>query len=466
MLGSAIEADYVVVGAGAAGMAFTDTLLHHGSSTVAIIDAGAGPGGHWNYSYPFVKLHLPSHHYGVESRVLGNSSLIRGGLNDGLLSMASGADILSYYQDVMEHAFLPTGRVSYFPMTRFDWRGHATSLVTGRRCAVKASKKIVDATYAAVEVPSVHDRKFQIEEGTRCIPINDLIKLSGETHRYCVVGAGKTAVDACLWLLENGTDADCIRWIVPRDAWWIDRSKIQFTSDFFETSFAYIADQMEAIGGATSIDDLFLRFELRGLWHRIDRSITPTMFHGATISKGELEKLRLIKDIVRKGHVRAIHQDRIVLEAGTVSADDDWLYVDCTAAGIPPREPKVIFEPEKVTLQWVKWGRPVLSAAMLGYVEATIDNDELKNELCHPISPPHTPADWVAMFVATARNEKRWSSQQGLTKWARTLRLDMGAKTASEVSPDDAGRVAILQRVRKAGQAAVANATRLLAASG
>jgi hypothetical protein len=190
------------------------------------------------------------------------------------------------------------------------------------------------------------------------------------------------------------------------------------------------------------------------------------MFHGATISKGELEKLRLIKDIVRKGHVRAIHRDRIVLEAGTVPADDDWLYVDCTAAGIPPRRPKVIFEPEKVTLQWVKWGRPVLSAAMLGYVEATIDSDELKNELCQPISPPHTPADWVAMFVATARNEKRWSSQQGLTKWARTLRLDMGAKTASEVSPNDAGRVAILQRVRKAGQAAVANATRLLAASG
>jgi cation diffusion facilitator CzcD-associated flavoprotein CzcO len=74
MPGSVIEADYVVIGAGAAGMAFTDTLLHHGTSTVAIIDAGHGPGGHWNASYPFVTLHLPSHHYGVESRVLGNNS--------------------------------------------------------------------------------------------------------------------------------------------------------------------------------------------------------------------------------------------------------------------------------------------------------------------------------------------------------------------------------------------------------
>jgi hypothetical protein len=460
---SVIEADYVVIGAGAAGMAFTDTLLHHGTSTVAIIDAGYGPGGHWINSYPFVRLHLPSHHYGVESRVLGNDAVVRGGLNDGLLSMASGAEIVSYYQDVMERVFLPTGRVTYFPMMRFDWRGHATSLVTAKRCAVKARKKLVDATYAAVEVPGTHQRKFQTEESVRCIPPSDLVRISGKTHRYCIIGAGKTAVDACLWLLENGADANCIRWIVPRDAWWINRSKVQFTNEFFETSFTYIADLMEAMSEAASIDDLFLQFERGDLWLRLDRSITPTMFHGATISKRELEKLQLIKDVVRKGHVRAIHRDRIVLEQGTVSASDDWLYVDCTAAGIPAREAKPIFEAEKITLQWVKWGRATLSAAVLGYVEATIDDDDLKNDLCQPIPPPRTPADWVGTFLTTARNEKRWSSQRNLTKWAHSLRMDMSSRIASEVSPDDAGRVALLLRARKAGQTAVTNATRLLA---
>ena len=181
------------------------------------------------------------------------------------------------------------------------------------------------------------------------------------------------------------------------------------------------------------------------------------------ISNGELAQLRLIKEVIRKGDVRTIHRDRIVPEEGIVSTSDDWLYVDCTAAGIPPREPKVIFEPEKVTLQWVKWGRPVLSAAMLGYVEAVIGSDDLKNDLCQPNSPPRTPADWVGTFIATARNEMRWSSQQNLTKWARSLRLDMPAKIASEVSPDDVGRTAILQRARKASRTAVINATRLLA---
>jgi hypothetical protein len=100
---------------------------------------------------------------------------------------------------------------------------------------------------------------------------------------------------------------------------------------------------------------------------------------------------------------------------------------------------------------------------MLGYVEATIDSDDLKNELCQPISPPRTPADWVSTFLTTARNEKRWSSQQHLAKWTRSSRLDMAAKIASEVSPDDAERMAILQRARIAGRAAVINATRLFA---
>jgi hypothetical protein len=123
----------------------------------------------------------------------------------------------------------------------------------------------------------------------------------------------------------------------------------------------------------------------------------------------------------------------------------------------------VIFEPEKITLQWVKWGRALLSAAVLGYVEATIDSDDLKNDLCQPISPPRTPADWVGTFITTARNEKRWSSQKNLAKWVRSSRLDMSSRTASEVSLDDSGRMAILQRARKASQAAMINATRLLA---
>jgi cation diffusion facilitator CzcD-associated flavoprotein CzcO len=42
-----LETDYLVVGAGAAGMAFADQLLEHSDATVTIVDRRHAPGGHW-----------------------------------------------------------------------------------------------------------------------------------------------------------------------------------------------------------------------------------------------------------------------------------------------------------------------------------------------------------------------------------------------------------------------------------
>jgi cation diffusion facilitator CzcD-associated flavoprotein CzcO len=52
-----LETDYLVVGAGAAGMAFSDTLLAHSTATVTVVDRRHAPGGHWLDAYPFVRLH-------------------------------------------------------------------------------------------------------------------------------------------------------------------------------------------------------------------------------------------------------------------------------------------------------------------------------------------------------------------------------------------------------------------------
>ena len=67
-----IEVDYLVVGAGAMGMAFTDVLLNETDATVALVDRYGKPGGHWTRSYPHVRLHQPSAFYGVNSRKLGS----------------------------------------------------------------------------------------------------------------------------------------------------------------------------------------------------------------------------------------------------------------------------------------------------------------------------------------------------------------------------------------------------------
>ena len=46
-MSAAIEADYLVVGAGAMGIAFVDTLLTETDATVVLVDANHQPGGHW-----------------------------------------------------------------------------------------------------------------------------------------------------------------------------------------------------------------------------------------------------------------------------------------------------------------------------------------------------------------------------------------------------------------------------------
>src|SRR5262245_47983407 len=205
-----IEADYVVIGCGAAGMAFVDTLVRHSSATVAMIDRHHRPGGHWNDAYPFIRLHLPSHYYGVDSQPLGDKSLYHGGLNDGLLHMASGTEIVGYYERVMERVLVASGRVTYLPMSNYDGEGTVTSLLTGECRRIEARKRIVDATFLATKVPSTHKRSFQVGDGVVCIPINDLARVERAPDCYCVVGSGKTGIDACLWLLANNVSPDRI----------------------------------------------------------------------------------------------------------------------------------------------------------------------------------------------------------------------------------------------------------------
>jgi cation diffusion facilitator CzcD-associated flavoprotein CzcO len=71
-----LETDYLVVGAGAAGMAITGELLEHSSATVTIVDRRHAPGGHWLDAYPYVRLHQPSAFYGVSTFRSGTTQSI------------------------------------------------------------------------------------------------------------------------------------------------------------------------------------------------------------------------------------------------------------------------------------------------------------------------------------------------------------------------------------------------------
>ena len=114
-----IETDYLVIGAGATAMAFVDTLLKETNARIIMVDRHDRPGGHWNDAYPFVRLHQPSAFYGVNSRELGSATKDKAELNEGLYELASGAEVVSYFDQVMNQQFLPTGRVRYFPTVSY-----------------------------------------------------------------------------------------------------------------------------------------------------------------------------------------------------------------------------------------------------------------------------------------------------------------------------------------------------------
>ena len=108
-----IEVDYLVIGTGAAGMAFTDALISESDATVLMVDRRHGPGGHWNDAYPFVRLHQPSAFYGVNSRNLGEDRIDDTGPNAGFYERATAAGDLPLLPGSAERAAAPVrpGRV-------------------------------------------------------------------------------------------------------------------------------------------------------------------------------------------------------------------------------------------------------------------------------------------------------------------------------------------------------------------
>lgn len=455
--------DYLIVGSGAVGMIFADQLLSETDAEIVIVDRHHMPGGHWNDAYPFVRLHQPSAFYGAASRVLGSGRIDGAGFNAGYHEMASGAEICSYFDGLMRERFLPSGRVKYFPMTDYVSDGTFVCRLSGREHHVSVRKKIVDGTFFKTAVPSVHTPNFGVANGVTLISPNVLPREAPHHSNFVIVGGGKTAMDVGVWLLQNGADPDRICWIVPRDFWMIDRETTQ-PGDAFAKSFAGgQAAVIEASASAISTDDYFERLEAAGAMIRIDRNVRPTAYKCATISRAEVEMLRRIKDVVRKGHVRRIERNAIVMQGGTIGADPGALYIDCTASAIASRPPVPVFDGNLITLQTVRPCLVSLSAAVIAHVEAHYSDEAEKNDLCRPLPVPDNPLDALRVQLADLRLQRRWAGDRNLREWLGTHRLT-GANLRSHGHDGDAEMAQIQARIKAARPTAEANLARLLGA--
>ena len=252
------------------------------------------------------------------------------------------------------------------------------------------------------------------------LPVNDLARLEEAPSQYVVVGSGKTATDACIWLLARGVDPDAICWVRPREPWMLNRALIQPDPAIF---LGMAADTMEAAaprglarrpvppaGGRRR------HAAHRPLGHPDDGQGARRWPRGSSTSCARIE------NVVRRGHIRSVEPRPAHLRRRSGRDRDDALVVHCAADGLkyPPLVP--VWRREAITLQPIRAGFPCFGAALVGYVEATRNDDAEKNRLCPPVQlrqlaaavgadePPRHPRHHVLL---------RRARHQGLGRWCR-----------------------------------------------
>ena len=280
--------------------------------------------------------------------------------------------------------------------------GRFRSRLTGQTTEVTARRAVVDATYMASRVPATDPPPFLVADGVRCVPVGQLTAVDEPPAGYVIVGGGKTALDAGCWLLDRGTPPERITWIRPRDSWLLNRTYFQ-PGPGVAVTFEGVVLEIEAVAECSSIDEAFEQLERNQVMLRTDRSVTPTMMKGATLSLGELDQLRRIQNVVRLGHVERIDLDEIVLEHGSIPTTPDHLHIHCAASGLPDNPAVPIFTDDTITLQVVTRVSLPLSGGMIGHLEATGRTTAEKNRL---LAPQPVAAHTVRLHAARPERDQ------------------------------------------------------------
>ncbi|MGV9712768.1 NAD(P)-binding protein [Gordonia sp. NPDC003424] len=424
MASGSLHTDYLVVGAGAMGMAFTDALIDHADVHVTLVDRNHSAGGHWLDAYPFVQLHQASQFYGVASTVLGTGAIQQTGPEAGLSERARQPEIEQYFDDILRRRFIGSGRVTFLGAGEYrrDGDDHlVTSRVSGETVRIDVRKRVVDATYLSPTIPATTPPPFGVADDVRVIPVNELADPGDVPRTFVIVGSGKTATDAIVWLLANGVAPDRITWIRPRDPWMLNRAVVQPDP---MVAIGLSTDIMSAAADAESPDDLFLRLESAGVLMRIDPTVAPTMAKTPTLGEWELDLLRTIEHVVRLGHVRQVTRHEIVLDDGALRLGSDSLVVHCAASGLryPPVVP--IWGDDRIRIQTSRAGFPCFNAALVGYVEATRDDDRERNRLCPPNRLSDNTVDWIQMQVRGIAATRAFGAEPDIASWANLCALN------------------------------------------
>lgn len=473
------KCDYLVVGAGASGMAFVDTLLLHSESPVSVVmvDKREQPGGHWNDAYEYATLHQPARNYGVESAKLEDLALS----NDE--RRATKAEVLAYYRSVLASWKSKGHEVEFVGGSSFDFQtGAYTQTGQSAPVTVDVAKKVVDARYTANDIPLHVPPRFAYDaDKLDVIPPNELAARgtagSAAQRHYVVLGAGKTGQDTMLYLRSVlGVPLERLLWVMPSAPWITCRDppeplKQNTCMEFLSVALEAHAESGSPAGAAGSAELLqrgFEALEARGNLYRLDPEVgsRPTKFMDATLNQVEVEVLqRCAPCMVRgRGRVASIADDGKLTFAdgstlalpwttadpgasgGEAGAGTATTFVHCTAGAFnfgssaaEARRP-IFSDERRITIQELfQFPGFCFNGAAIAWIECQRSLSlAQKNALCEmppagDASAPPAPLGPVAGEVGplhaghplcvSLRNLRRWYGTEGMGEWLHSLRL-------------------------------------------
>jgi hypothetical protein len=297
------------------------------------------------------------------------------------------------------------------------------SLLTGQETIVRARRRLVDATYIESSIPSRHVPPFTVDDGVRLVPPNDLVDLDEPVDGFTVVGAGKTASDTCSWLLDAGVDPDAIEWFRPRDPWLFNRASTQ-PLDLVGSYMHLQASWVAAAATARDGHEFARKLEDDEVFIRIDPQVEPSLFRGATISAAEIDALRTIERVVRGAKIRHVGTGAVVTDQGDRPVDGRRVFVDCTARGVPDSAGRPVFEPDRITLQYVTIGFAPWSAATVAVLEARHTDDAERNRLCPPVVFSGDIGDVLDLCHHGISGLVARASDPAVNEWTEATRLN------------------------------------------
>jgi hypothetical protein len=140
--------------------------------------------------------------------------------------------------------------------------------------------------------------------------------------------------------------------------------------------------------------------------------------------------------------------------------------VDCTAAGLASPPDRPVYDPGRITIQWIQAGIAPFSAALIGFVEASRDDDTDKNRLCvaRGFSRRADIVNYAAGWHNTQRGFLSWMAEPDVADWLSTCRLSVFGNAGPHLG-DPATKDALGRMVAAQGPA-VDNLQRLLTDAG